>query len=84
MNEVANPIFPMVSEKLKDFPLPLHSLSKEELKIFPTASDKFATPHNSLISSLSFSHIVELLTIEDPLIRFLYEFARSRGEEKVP
>ncbi len=79
MNEVINPIFPMISEKLKDFPLPLHFLPKEESKIFPTASEKFKTPASTLITNLSFSHIVELLTVKDPLIRFFYEFECVRN-----
>ena len=39
----------------------------------PTTSDKFVTPAFELISKLSFSHIVELLTVDDPLARFFYE-----------
>lgn len=70
--DVIAPIFPMLSEKLKDYPLPLELPINGAAKIFPTASDKFITPASSLISNLSFSHIVELLTVEDPLIRFLY------------
>ena len=46
-------------------------------------SDKFSTPPNSLISNLSFAHIVELLTVEDPLIRFFYEFECIRNEWSV-
>ena len=41
--------------------------------ISPTLSDKFKTPGKKIISSLSFSHIVELLTVEDPLARYFYE-----------
>ena len=39
----------------------------------PTASDKFITPGVELVSKLSFSHIVEILTVDDPLVRFFYE-----------
>lgn len=39
----------------------------------PTASDLFITPAESLISQLSFSHIVEILTVDDPTARFFYE-----------
>ena len=39
----------------------------------PTASDKFITPGVELVSKLSFSHIVEILTIDAPLARFFYE-----------
>ncbi len=79
MNEVVSPIFPTSSEKLRDFPLPLHFLPIEESQICPTASDKFTTPASKLIANLSFSHIVELLTVEDPLIRFFYEFESIRN-----
>jgi len=79
MNEVVSPIFPMLSEKLQDFPLPLDFPLIGEPKICPTASDKFTTPASSLIANLSFSHIVELLTVEDPLIRFFYEFECIRN-----
>ena len=47
--------------------------------IFPTPSEKFTTPAKTLISNLSFSHIVELLTVDDPLIRFFYEFECMRN-----
>ncbi|MDE7376141.1 MAG: PDDEXK nuclease domain-containing protein, partial [Muribaculaceae bacterium] len=79
MNEVVNPIFPMLSEKLKQFPLPLHFLPIEESSILPTPSEKFTTPASTLIANLSFSHIVELLTVEDPIIRFFYEFECIRN-----
>lgn len=39
----------------------------------PTASDKFTIDADKLISQLSFSHIVEILTVDDPLARFFYE-----------
>ena len=39
----------------------------------PTLSDKFITPATELVSKLSFSHIVEILTVDDPLARFFYE-----------
>ncbi len=39
----------------------------------PMLSDKFITPATELVSMLSFSHIVEILTVDDPLARFFYE-----------
>ncbi|MCC8039375.1 MAG: PDDEXK nuclease domain-containing protein [Bacteroidales bacterium] len=48
-------------------------------RICPTPSGKFTTPATTLISKLSFSHIVELLSIDDPLIRFFYEFECMRN-----
>ena len=41
--------------------------------ISPTLSDQFKTSGKKIISSLSFSHIVELLTVDDPLARYFYE-----------
>lgn len=42
-------------------------------------SEQFKTPAEKLVSTLSFSHIRELLTIDDPLIRFFYETECIRG-----
>ena len=47
--------------------------SDKSSQISPTLSDKFITPAAELVSKLSFSHIVEILTIDDPLARFFYE-----------
>ena len=47
--------------------------SDQSLEKSPTTSDKFGTPAFELISKLSFSHIVELLFVDDPLARFFYE-----------
>ena len=47
--------------------------ASNESAISPTASEKFFTPAVELISKLSFSHIVEILTVDDPLARFFYE-----------
>lgn len=41
--------------------------------------EQFNTPPENLVSALSFSHIRELLTIEDPLVRFFYETECIRG-----
>lgn len=77
LTEIANKISPMLSDKIPQlatyFTIPM------TLPICPTASDKFTTPASSLIANLSFSHIVELLTVEDPLIRFFYEFECIRN-----
>ena len=47
--------------------------SDESSQISPTTSDNFITPAAEIVSKLSFSHIVEILTIDDPLARFFYE-----------
>ena len=41
--------------------------------ISSTPSNKFITPADELISHLSFSHLREIIPIDDPLARFLYE-----------
>lgn len=43
------------------------------------SSTKFVTRADLLISKLSFSHIRELLYIEDPLVRFFYETECIKG-----
>ena len=63
-------IFPTASEELSQkFPTASGKLDAKS----PTTSDKFITPADKLISHLSFSHIVEILTVDDPLARFFYE-----------
>ena len=47
--------------------------SEKSAEKSPTLSDKFITPATELVSMLSFSHIVEILTVDDPLVRFFYE-----------
>ncbi|MDY4732511.1 MAG: DUF1016 N-terminal domain-containing protein, partial [Prevotella sp.] len=47
--------------------------SEKSLGKSPTTSDKFITPGVELVFKLSFSHIVEILTVDDPLARFFYE-----------
>ena len=44
--------------------------------VLPT---EFSTPAEVLVSCLSFSHIIELLSIEDPLVRFFYERECIKG-----
>lgn len=78
LSDVANSICPMLSGKFPELSK-IFSLKLEALPICPTASDKFTTPAKTLIANLSFSHIVELLTIDDPLIRFFYEFECMRN-----
>lgn len=39
----------------------------------PTMSDEFRTTGQIIISRLSFSHIAEIMTVDDPLARYFYE-----------
>ena len=59
-------LVPAISPTVSD------QLVKQEEKS-PTVSDQFKTSGKKIISSLSFSHIVELLTLDDPLARYFYE-----------
>ena len=51
----------------------------QEDKIYATPSHKFMTPAKELISKLSFSHIREIMTQDDPLARFFYETECIKG-----
>lgn len=45
----------------------------EHVEKSPTVSDGFRTTDQMIISRLSFSHIVEIMTVDDPLARYFYE-----------
>jgi predicted nuclease of restriction endonuclease-like (RecB) superfamily len=62
-------IYASASQESEISPTP----SDKFLEKSPTLSDKFTTPAFDLISKLSFSHIVEILFVDDPLARFFYE-----------
>lgn len=47
--------------------------------ICETASRKFETPPELLVTRLSFSHIKEIMPIEDPIERFFYELECIKG-----
>ena len=47
--------------------------------ICATVSHKFETPPDMLIGRLSFSHIREIMMIDDPFERFFYEFECIKG-----
>lgn len=59
-------LVPAISPTVSD------QLVKQEEKS-PTVSDQFKTSGKKIISLLSFSHVVELLTLDDPLARYFYE-----------
>lgn len=48
-------------------------------QICETVSHKFVVPPELLISKLSFSHIREIMAIDDPFERFFYEFECMQG-----
>ena len=45
----------------------------EHVEKSPTVSDGFRTTGQMIISRLSFSHIVEIMTVDDPFARYFYE-----------
>lgn len=47
--------------------------------IHPMPSDEFITPPKIILSKLSFSHIIEIMTQDDPLARFFYETECIKG-----
>ncbi len=49
------------------------TMSEKSIENNPMMSEKFVTPPEKMMSNLSFSHIVEILTLDDPLARFFYE-----------
>ena len=49
------------------------STLSNKFEISSTPSNKFITPADELISHLSFSHLREIIPIDDPLARFFYE-----------
>ena len=85
-------LYPYIGEYIKNSPtlldfsnaLPYEKIltdgvSRDIMEIRPTLSDKFETPAEILVNNLSFSHIVELLKIDDQLIRFFYETECIKG-----
>ena len=48
-------------------------------QICATPSHEFVTPANEILAKLSFSHIREILTQDDPLARFFYETECIKG-----
>lgn len=71
-------ISPTVSDKLlesKDASglCDTQKTENEHVEKSPTVSDGFRTTGQMIISRLSFSHIVEIMTVDDPLARYFYE-----------
>lgn len=61
-------------------PMPSDEFAESSnLPIHPTASDEFITAPQNILSKLSFSHITEIMTQDDPLARFFYETECIKG-----
>jgi predicted nuclease of restriction endonuclease-like (RecB) superfamily len=73
-------LYPQMSSLLRIHPTASVESTKDcSLPIHPTASDEFITPAQTILSRLSFSHITEIITQDDPLARFFYETECIKG-----
>ena len=71
-------LYPQMVENflLPNSPTASDELQQNEIQTIEkgaSASHFFVTPGTRLISRLSFSHICEIMTVEDPLARYFYE-----------
>lgn len=82
---LSSPIRPTASDKFKKDPIGKGATASHQLGIVgmlqkgATASHQFLTPASDILSKLSFSHIREIMTQEDPLARFFYETECIKG-----
>lgn len=71
---VPNEIYSTLSNKSGSrIPLMDKSTDAQTNTICATASHKFQTPPEMIVSRLSFSHIREIMSVDDPLARYFYE-----------
>lgn len=78
VENITGVISPAVSDKLlesKDTTALCNTQTAENecTEKSPTVSDEFRTTGQIIISRLSFSHIAEIMTVDDPLARYFYE-----------
>ena len=71
---VPNDIYSTLSNKSESrIPLMDKSTDAQTNTICATVSHKFQTPPEMIVSRLSFSHIREIMSVDDPLARYFYE-----------
>lgn len=71
---VPNEIYSTLSNKSESrIPLMDKSTDAQTNTICATVSLKFQTPPEMIVSRLSFSHIREIMSVDDPLARYFYE-----------
>ena len=71
---VPNKIYSTLSNKSGNrIPLMDKSTDAQTNTICATVSHKFQTPPEMIVSRLSFSHIREIMSVDDPLARYFYE-----------
>ena len=62
----------------------LQAIENQAIQKGATVSHQFISSPEALISRLSFSHIRELLTIDDPLVRYFYESEWTTNSSSQP
>lgn len=74
-------LYPQVYQFFGISPTPSDLLGNRKVNYAksPTPSDEFVTSPQNLLSKLSFSHIIEIMTQDDPLARFFYETECIKG-----
>lgn len=71
---IPNEIYSTLSNKSGSrIPLMDKSTDAQTNTICATVSHKFQTPPEMIVSRLSFSHIREIMSVDDPLARYFYE-----------
>lgn len=71
---VPNEIYSTLSNKSESrIPLMDKSTDAQTNTICATVSHKFQTPPEMIVSRLSFSHLREIMSVDDPLARYFYE-----------
>ena len=71
---VPNEIYSTLSNKSESrIPLMDKSADAQTNTICATVSHKFQTPPEMIVSRLSFSHLREIMSVDDPLARYFYE-----------
>lgn len=72
-------LYPQFRNLLFDYKYLETSYFSNDLEIHATASHKFTTSAETILTKLSFSHIREIMTQEDPLARYFYETECIKG-----
>lgn len=82
---LSSPIRPTSSDKFEKEPSGKGATVSHQLEVdgmlqkSATSSHQFVTPASDILSKLSFSHIREIMTQDDPLARFFYETECIKG-----
>jgi predicted nuclease of restriction endonuclease-like (RecB) superfamily len=70
---------PNITIQIRGTQSPKSDTAEKDSAIVETASEQFIVPSDKILNRLSFSHITELLPIQDPLKRAFYEIECMKG-----